>query len=604
MIDAKGILIYCSPSHETLLGYTVDEIIHKNAYDFIHPDDEPRIREEVRKLRDIGLLTLSEYRMMHKNGTWRTYNTAGSVIRYDDENDYRFVMISHDITRQKRIENYLIESKNDALKANQAKSAFLAGISHELRTPLNAILGFSQILSKETNLTPRQVSYIETMLNSGNHLLDMINEVLDISRIEAGKMPINYDNFSLTQLLADINNLFLLDVQAKGLALIMESQPNLPDFCFSDAGKIRQIIINMVGNAKKFTTYGFVKIKTCYERDVSSISTKYNWSPIELHLSESFGKQATKGLLCISVEDSGRGISEDKLNEIFEPFQQANSKINYSEGTGLGLAISSRLIKLLGGSIEVKSEINKGSMFKLKIPVYEVETPPMIVNEPVNKQRKIKNGRNPKILIVDDIEYNHTLLQELLVPIGFICSTVYNGKEAIEMTELFNPDLILMDLRMPIMDGVESTKIIRLKHISDVKILAISASGFDNNSKDPKKSGFDDFLLKPFKESILYQKMAELLQLEYEYVEYEQVQQNETIPSESKKIIEEIESMGELGKKLLEEIEVADWEALNIRIQNLGEFPSTYSKIEDALKNKDFMALLSLSELWENSKKS
>jgi len=604
MIDPLGNLIYCSPSHETLLGYKNEEIINKNAFDFLHPDDIPRIQEELQKLSEVGIMTLSEYRMMHKNGTWRTYNTAGSVIRYDDENDLRFVMISHDITRQKRIENYLIESKNDALKANQAKSAFLAGISHELRTPLNAILGFSQILSKETNLTPRQVSYIETMLKSGNHLLDMINEVLDISRIEAGKMPVNFDNFSLTQLLADIDNLFRLDVQAKGLELIIETQADLPDFCFSDAGKIRQVVINMVGNASKFTTSGFVKIRACYQRDLSELSNAYNWTPIEAHLSESYGKQASKGLLCISVEDSGRGISEDKLNEIFEPFQQANSKINYSEGTGLGLAISSRLIKLLGGSIDLKSELGKGSTFNLKIPVYEVETPAMIVNEPINKLRKIKDNRNPKILIVDDIEYNHTLLKELLDPIGFICSTVYNGKEAIEMTELFNPDLILMDLRMPVMDGVESTKMIRLNHKKAVKILAISASGFDNNSKDPKKSGFDDFLLKPFKETILYQKLADLLNIEYEFIDYEQLNQNVTIQNESLKIVQEIESMGEIGKELLEEIDVADWDALSTRVQRMGDYPTILSKIEDALKNKDFMALLTLSEIWESSKEA
>jgi len=604
MLDPNGMIFYSSPSHETLLGYTPNEVINKNAFDFIHPDDSPRIREELKKLSEVGLLTLSEYRMKHKNGTWRTYNTAGSLIRYDDENDYRFVMISHDITRQKRIENYLIESKNDALKANQAKSAFLAGISHELRTPLNAILGFSQILSKETNLTPRQVSYIETMLKSGNHLLDMINEVLDISRIEAGKMPINFDNFSLTQLLSDIDNLFRLDVQAKGLELLIETQPDLPDFCFSDAGKIRQVVINLVGNASKFTTSGFVKVRACYQRDISNVSEEYSWSAIEANLTESYGKQATKGLLCISVEDSGRGISEDKLKEIFEPFQQANSKINYSEGTGLGLAISSRLIKLLNGSIDLKSELGKGSIFNLKIPVYEVETPAMIVNEPLNKLRKIKDNRNPKILIVDDIEYNHTLLKELLGPIGFICSTVYNGKEAIEMTELFKPDLILMDLRMPVMDGVESTKIIRLKHKTDVKILAISASGFDNNSKDPKKSGFDDFLLKPFKETILYQKLAELLNIEYEFLEYDQFNRIDTKQNESLKIVEEIESMGNFGIELLEEIDVADWDALSNRIQHMEEYPLIHSKIKEALTNKDFMALLTLSEMWENSKES
>ncbi len=597
MLNRDGSIIYASPSHLLLLGYHPDELVAKNVFDLMHEDDIDRIKAEVKKLREEGSLTFSEYRMRHKNGTWRSYQTAGSVIRNDEIDDLRYVMISHDITRQKRIENYLIESKNEAQRANQAKSAFLAGISHELRTPLNAILGFSQILVKETNLTPKQATYVETMLKSGNHLLDMINEVLDISRIEAGRMPVNYDNFSLKQLFKDVENIFRLDIQQKGLELHTFYEVGLPDYCFTDAGKLRQILINLIGNALKFTDSGYIRLHVSSES--IQMHPKLQWNELVQAAEHSHSTGSRRLALKIVVEDTGRGIPADKLQQIFEPFQQANAEKNYNEGTGLGLAISSRLLKLLGGAVDVRSDVGKGSIFECLIPILIVETPSFLITDNTQRIIGIQNLKNPKVLLVDDIEYNHTLLQDILEPIGFICSKVYNGKEAIEMAETYSPDLILMDLKMPVMDGIKSTKQIRKTFGNQIKIVAISASGFDDNELERKAAGFDAFILKPFKETYLLQTIAQVLSLEYVYED--ELPEAEKTSEELKNalILKEIRALGELEELFWDAVELMDWEQLSKLNAQLHPSSELYAYISEALVNKDFMALIKLSEKWK-----
>lgn len=598
MLDSNGIILYASPSHHQLLGFSEEELMNKSLFQYIHEEDNERIKFEMEKLKTEGVLTFSEYRMKHKNGTWRSYQTAGSVIRFeDDESQHRFVMISHDITRQKRIENYLIESKNEALRASQSKSAFLAGISHELRTPLNAILGFSQILAKETNLTIKQQNYVDTMLKSGNHLLEMINEVLDISRIEAGKMPLNYDSIALLQLLFDIENLFGLQIKNKGIQFETEFSSNLPQFCYTDAGKVRQVIINLMGNALKFTEKGKIEFGAEYVVSEKSNFNGINWNSLEETLVNAKQASFIKGVLILKVKDTGRGISKEKLEQIFEPFQQAETRLSYSEGTGLGLAISSRLIRLLGGTILTESELGVGSEFIVTLPVLELENTVTRISLESEKPKRIKDNQIKKVLIVDDIEYNHTLLKEMLTPIGFVCSTVYNGKEAIEMTEVFKPDIILMDLRMPVMDGIESTRLIRLSNTYDVKILAISASGFDDNYKDPKKSGFDDFLLKPFKEFDLYKKMADLLSIEYDYTEQVNPESPKLISQDTSLLVVELKQLSIENEAFIDAIELAEWDFIQKNSSTLDAYPLLKEKLEKALHDKDLMLLLNLTEL-------
>jgi PAS domain S-box-containing protein len=597
MLDREGIIIYASPSHHLLLGYQPEELDSKNVFDFMHEEDLDRIKAEISKLKEEGSITFSEYRLRHKNGTWRSYQTAGSVIRNDEIDDLRFVMISHDITRQKRIENYLIESKNEAQRANQAKSAFLAGISHELRTPLNAILGFSQILVKETNLTPKQAAYVETMLKSGNHLLDMINEVLDISRIEAGRMPVNYDNFSLKQLFKDIENIFRLDIQQKGLELHTFYEVGLPDYCFTDAGKLRQVLINLIGNALKFTENGYIRLHVSSES--IQMHPKLQWNELVQAAEHSHSTGSRRLALKVVVEDTGRGIPSNKLQQIFEPFQQANAEKNYNEGTGLGLAISSRLLKLLGGSVDVKSDVNKGSIFECLIPVLIVETPSFLITDNTQRIIGIQNLKNPKVLLVDDIEYNHTLLQDILEPIGFICSKVYNGKEAIEMAETYSPDLIMMDLKMPVMDGIKSTKQIRKSFGNQIKIIAISASGFDDNELERKAAGFDAFILKPFKETLLLQTISQVLSLDYVYEDELPEAEKTTEELKNALILKDIKALGEYESDFWDAVELMDWEKLSELNAQFHPSSELYAYISEALENKDFMALIKLSEKWK-----
>lgn len=601
LLDYKGNVMYASPSHYTLLGYYPEEVTGLNIFDIIHPEDVDRINAETQKMRLEGNVAYSEYRMMHKNKSWRTYQTAGSVIRYEEDEDIRYVMISHDVTRQKKIEGYLIESKEEAQRANQAKSAFLAGISHELRTPLNAILGFSQILVKERNLTPKQLAYVETMLKSGNHLLDMINEVLDISRIEAGRMPVNYDNFSLKQLINDVDQLFRLDVQRKGLELHNQAAINLPVFCFTDAGKLRQILINLVGNALKFTDSGFLKLHISLvenERENDNETSEIKWDELKNAAHNSHSISAVKRILKFVVEDTGRGIPADKLVQIFEPFQQADARTNYTEGTGLGLAISSRLVKLLGGSIKVQSEPGMGSKFEFLLPVLEVENSSVAKTIEVNRIEGIKNKQTPKILIVDDIEYNHTILKDLLEPIGFICVTVFNGKKAVEVTKSFKPDLILMDLKMPVMSGAEATKLIKIKVDENVKIIAISASGFEDNDKQRLATGFDDFILKPFKELDLMNKIAKALSIEYVYSSVSRKNTNDPDEDNFGHLYSEIKLLSEKEEAFWDAIDLMDWEQLEYFATLLEEKSVLRTYLRKALSTKDFMSLIYLSEKW------
>lgn len=597
MLDPKGVILYANPTHKSILGWDASELEGENVYEFIHPDDIEVVRLETKKLLNDGLLTYSEYRLKHKNGTWRVFETSGSLVQADDETGHRFVMVSHDVTRQKKIQNYLIESRNEAERANQAKSAFLAGISHELRTPLNAILGFSQILRKETNLSPRQQSYVDTMLKSGNHLLDMINEVLDISKIEANRMQMNYDTFSLKSMLSDIHHIFKNSASEKGLEYLIVQEEQIPGFIYSDAGKIRQILINLIGNAVKFTQSGHIRISVSTvnpeEHDFKTNALTESW---EKYISE----QPQISGIKVTIEDTGRGISEEHLKHIFEPFQQVLEDKNYSEGTGLGLAISSKLARLLGGTISVDSTIDEGSSFTFHVPVLIAGKPSLVISNETEQPAyyQIEGNKRPKVLVVDDIEYNLTLLKEILDPVGFITSGVYNGKEAIEMLKSFTPDVILMDLKMPVMDGEEAMKKIRaMKNGDKITIIAISASGFEHTRKEMIEAGFDEFIHKPFKERDLLDLIGDQIDINYTIDQSE-----ESKPQVEDDIDAQIQEMDEsLRNELLEALELMDWEALDAIIKEneiQGEF---FNRLKSVVQERHYLGIIKLNDQIQES---
>jgi two-component system, sensor histidine kinase ChiS len=381
--------------------------------------------------------------------------------------------------------------------ANRAKSTFLANMSHELRTPLNAILGFAQITSRDRDLKPEVRENLTTITRSGEHLLGLINDVLSISKIEAGKVSLKVEPFNLHNLLSDLRSIFQIRSKAKDLEFICEVDPALPKQAQGDEGKLRQILINLLGNAVKFTNSGKILLRA-------------NWRD---------------GQAFFEVEDTGYGIAEEELQNIFESFVQTESGQHSKEGTGLGLYISRNFARLMGGEITVTSELGKGTIFRLEIDLPAVSE----IKKQSQKGRVL--GLEPgqpdyRILVVDDRAENRTVLNKLLTSTGFNVREVCNGKEALEIWRKWQPDLIWMDMRMKVMDGYAATEQIRreLKESqsnghppASVVIIALTASAFEQDHSRILASGCDDIVTKPYLESTIFEKLEQYLRVRFRY---------------------------------------------------------------------------------------
>jgi signal transduction histidine kinase/CheY-like chemotaxis protein len=371
-------------------------------------------------------------------------------------------------------------AKEAAEVANQAKSLFLANMSHELRTPLSAILGFAQILGRDEGFPESQRRNLTTIHRAGEHLLSMINDVLDMSKVEAGRMQLDPAAFDLRQLLEDLTVMMEVRADAKGLRFLMEMAPGLPTHVVCDPGKLRQILINLLGNAIKFTAEGGAVLRASAERDGGD-----------------------RLWLVIEVEDSGRGILPEKIESIFDPFVQACSSPE-ERGTGLGLAISRRLARLMGGDIGVASRPGQGSTFTVRLPV--TAAAPEEVPAWVRPRRAVGlapgERRDWRLLSVEDNADNRDLLRAVLQNVGLDVREAKNGAEGVEQFRQWHPHLVWMDIRMPVMDGHEAVRQIRGLPGGDAcPIIAVSASTFLEQREGLIAEGFDDFLRKPYRDS-------------------------------------------------------------------------------------------------------
>lgn len=493
-----------------LLGYTFDELFSYKYTDLVHPDDVEKMRIALSNLSPEQLITNTRNRYRCKDETyiwieWQIISNGDLIY-----------IIGQDINNKIFYEEELRKSKEAAEAANRAKSDFLANMSHEIRNPMNAIIGFAELLHNAIK-DEKQLSQVESIRTSGKILLGILNDILDLSKIEAGKMKLELEPVNLNFLIKDIENMFIQRIHEKGLSFCVNKDIDISSKLMLDEVRLRQILFNLIGNALKFTEKGYICL---------SINTVY--------------KSKSSIDLTISIQDTGIGIPKEQQQLIFETFQQQEGqKTKKFGGTGLGLSISKRLAEMMGGKIIVISEPGKGSIFK--VALYDVK----IQNEEVAENKEYEFNpdevlfENSKILIVDDSELNLNLILMTLENANLILLTAQNGEEAIKMTRDHHPDLILMDLRMPLVDGFEATKIIKSDDRNkDIPIIAISASTDLETKCNKSFAIFNDYLMKPIRLVDFF----ELLKKYLPFKTVENTQPKEDTPEEIFNITDEQKS--------------------------------------------------------------
>lgn len=490
-------------------------------------------------------------------------NIAYAIAAFQDISDRKQaekILADYQHTLEAQIDERTEQLQQAALAAeaaNKSKSTFLANMSHELRTPLNSILGFAQIMEPSPNLNVENRENLRIIHRSGEHLLTLINQALDLSKIEAGRMAIDPKNFDLYCLLDDLQDMFQLRAQTQELQLLFEREADVPQYVRTDDVKLPQVLINLLSNAIKFTQTGGIILRvrkleksgfidllessTAFFDTATSIRefaiTSRDLARVELREEADDLNSDPVVFLQFEIEDTGVGISPEELGQVFNAFVQTASGQKTQKGTGLGLTISRQFVRLMGGEIVVESQLGIGTIFKFEIPVgavYAADIPePQINREVIGLE---PNQPCYRILIVDDHEDNRQLLVKMLYPLGFRLQQATNGREAIEMWENWHPDLILMDVRMPVMDGYEATKEIKdrikqreqeqqgsgemnISHQepSIPKIVALTASTIEGRRSFALLVGCDDFVSKPFRKNDIFDILNKHLGVKYLY---------------------------------------------------------------------------------------
>lgn len=432
-----------------------------------------------------------EFKMQTKQGEWRWFSGMAKSLRDEQGRAYRTSGSMADITKRKTIEKQLKDAKQVAETANRYKSEFLSNMSHEIRTPLNAILGFTGLL-KEQVKEPKQATFVKTIHSAGINLLTLINDILDLSKIEAGKIEIRKKACNLHDLFREIADTFSMQMVEKGIHFSLDMDSKIPDNLYIDSQRLSQVLLNLVGNAVKFTDTGFIRIS------VQVKSEDPNYSKLDL---------------LIKVEDSGRGIARPDHERVFETFGQSSDRqLKNHGGTGLGLSISKRLVDLMQGELSLVSKLGVGTTFFVRLYGVDVaalstETKPL-----KNEQVSSITFLPAQVLIVDDVDDNRLLLEELFANTALQTISADSGAEAVKLAESRQFDVILMDIKMPLMDGYEAAK--KIKSFSDTPIIAITASVMGGVFEKTERTHFDGYLRKPTIKSELFNELKKFLAIE------------------------------------------------------------------------------------------
>lgn len=506
--NTQGNICFLNDYGLKFFGYQVEEILNKYVLDTIVSVKDVTGEDLQRMIVEIchspEKYQLNENENICKDGK-RVWVTWSNKPIYNDQGELiEILSVGADITDRKQAEKELKSAKEIADMANRAKSEFLANMSHELRTPLNGILGYAQILKRSDNPQKHREG-LEIIQRSGEHLLTLLNDILDLSKIEAKKLELNPSECDLHKLLQNIVDMFQLQMRAKDVQLIYQHDTALPNV-YGDEKRLRQVLINLLGNAVKFTDRGNVTLTVDAQ---PSRSQHYK--------------------IRFAIADTGVGIDPDKLEDIFQPFQQVGDRARRYSGTGLGLPICQKIVEMMGGQLYVESVVNGGSTFSFEVELAEVPNPNIAAA--IEDSRVIigYTGDRRKILIVDDKTENRLVLHDLLAPLGFIVAEAVDGYDCLKQAQAFAPDLILLDMVMPALDGHETTTQLRkLPMFAKTAIVMVSASVFNQDRNLSIAVGCDDFIAKPINPDTLFQTIHSLLNLEWNYEEVTSSKSNQT----------------------------------------------------------------------------
>lgn len=494
--DLRGNITYVNPRFTDVTGYSATEAIGKNPRILKSGRTSPEVYQDMWQTIAAGREWKGEFLNRKRNGGLFWEKASITAIRDEQGAISAYLAVKEDITEQKFAQQALLRAKEEAESATRMKSAFLANMSHEIRTPMNAVLGFTELLLRDDSLSVQQRHYLNTVSRSGEHLLELLNDVLETSKIEAGQMRINSAPFDIRLMLDYLDSMFRQKIEDK--ALVFGVDDDRLDFVHyvADQQKLRQIMINLLGNALKFTDAGRIDLRVWAEPLVDS-------DPTECYL-------------FFEVADTGMGIAAADQEAIFQVFSQTREGAQ-AGGTGLGLSISRSLARMMGGDIAVESEPGKGSCFRVHIRARAV----VAAKLRPNKKRVVglvDADVRPRILIVDDEKMNREFLQSFLLQIGFEVAEATDGETALQLIASWQPDMVLMDVMMPELDGYDTTRKIR-RQWPELKVVGISANVFEEAERKAYECGMDFYVRKPYKEIELLHVIGEMLSVTFLYEE-------------------------------------------------------------------------------------